>query len=114
MKNIRTIITIFAIIATLHSCGLFKTAQKDNSVADEQVSSNTWSNASTTPQTIATNVRYEVNLDTMIGNGYTFEMPESMNANIDSLLNCWQARNMLNKLNSNASEQESLTIRYPS
>jgi membrane-bound lytic murein transglycosylase D len=46
----------------------------------------------------------------MTGNGYTFEIPESMNADIDSLLNSWQARNMLNKLDCDGSEWANIVI----
>ena len=108
MKRINTIITIFAVLATLHSCNLFKSTQKVEEVANEEIVDSIWTQY-TAPQTIATNVRYEVNLDTMTGNGYTFEIPESMNANIDSLLNSWQARNMLNKLDCEGSEQIPIT-----
>jgi hypothetical protein len=96
MKNSIRIITVLSIIATLCSCSLFKSTQKAEEKGEGK-SASTISTHYTTPQTIATNVRYEVDLDTLVGNGYTFELPESMNADIDSLLNSWQARNMLHK-----------------
>ena len=86
MRNSTRIITVLSIIATLCSCTLFKSTQKTVKNAEEK-SVDTTPAHYTAPQAIATNVRYEVNLDTLTGNGYTFELPESMNADIDSLLN---------------------------
>ena len=109
MKKTTRIFTILSIIATLCSCTLFKNTQK----ADEKEQEKSDSNALvhyTAPKTIATNVRYEVNLDTLTGNGYTFELPESMNADIDSLLNSWQARNMLHMLDCESSDNEPVQI----
>lgn len=109
MKKIKTIITIFAILATLQSCSLFKSAQKGEDATNVETA-DLWTETDNAPQTIVTNVRYEIDLDSMTGNGYTFEIPESMNADIDSLLNSWQARNMLNKLDCDGSEWESFPI----
>ena len=109
MKKIKNIITILTLLATLHSCSLFKTTQKEEVAASEETVQHMWTEYRT-PQTIATNVRYEIDLDTMTGNGYTFEIPESMNADIDSLLNSWQARNMLNKLDCDGSEWANIVI----
>ena len=110
MKNYGTIITILAIIAALSSCSLFKTAQKEEAPAViEEPTKELWTEY-TAPRGTATNLRYEIDLDTMVGNGYTFEIPESMNANIDSLLNSWQARNMLHKLDCNGKELANVAI----
>ena len=109
MKKIKNIITILTLLATLHSCGLFKTTQKEEVAASEETAQQLWTGY-TAPKTVATNVRYEIDLDTMTGNGYTFEIPESMNADIDSLLNSWQARNMLNKLDCDGSEWANIVI----
>ena len=109
MKSTKISIIITAIIATLYSCSSIKTAQKKDTTATGTAVENVWTQH-TAPQTIATNLRYEIDLDSMTGNGYTFELPESMNADIDSLLNSWQARNMLNKLDCDASERESMRI----
>ena len=109
MKKIKNIITILTLLATLHSCSLFKTTQKEEVAASEETVQHMWTEYRA-PQTIATNVRYEIDLDTMTGNGYTFEIPESMNADIDSLLNSWQARNMLNKLDCDGSEWANIVI----
>ena len=109
MKNIRTIITILAMIATMTSCSLFKTAQKEEAPVAEESVKELWTEY-TAPRGTATNLRYEIDLDTMTGNGYTFDIPESMNANIDSLLNSWQARNMLHKLNCDGKERENVVI----
>ena len=110
MKKIRTIITIFAILATLQSCSLFKSTQKSEDATNVETADGLWMETDNAPQANVTNVRYEIDLDSMTGNGYTFEIPESMNADIDSLLNSWQARNMLNKLDCNGSEWESFPI----
>lgn len=109
MRNSTRIITVLSIIATLCSCTLFKSTQKTVENAEEK-SVDTTPAHYTAPQTIATNVRYEVNLDTLTGNGYTFELPESMNADIDSLLNSWQARNMLHMLDCESSDNEPVQI----
>ena len=109
MKNFKTIFTIFTILGTLHSCGVFKTTQKEQVLATDEISKELWTEY-TVPRTIATNVRYEIDLDTMTGNGYTFEIPESMNTDIDSLLNSWQARNMLNKIDCEGSGWENIII----
>ena len=109
MKNYTRTITILALIATLCSCSLFKKTQETDIKAKEEIE-NTVSTEYTAPRTIATNVRYEVDLDTLVGNGYTFELPESMNADIDSLLNSWQARNMLHKLDCEGLENETAQI----
>ena len=109
MRNSARIITVLSIIATLCSCTLFKSTQKTVENAEEK-SVDTTPAHYTAPQTIATNVRYEVNLDTLTGNGYTFELPESMNADIDSLLNSWQARNMLHMLDCESSDNEPVQI----
>ena len=110
MKKIRTIITIFAILATLQSCSLFKSTQKSEDATNVETADGLWMETDNAPQANVTNVRYEIDLDSMTGNGYTFEIPESMNADIDSLLNSWQARNMLNKLDCDGSEWESFPI----
>ena len=109
MKNIKTIFTIIAILAILHSCSTVKTTQKEETPATDETTKELWTEL-TAPRTIATNVRYEIDLDTMTGNGYTFEIPESMNANIDSILNSWQARNMLNKADCNGEGWENIVI----
>jgi membrane-bound lytic murein transglycosylase D len=109
MKNFKTIFTILAILATLHSCSLFKTTQKEDAPASDETAKELWTEY-TAPRTVATNVRYEIDLDTMTGNGYTFEIPESMNASIDSLLNSWQARNMLNKPDCDGEGWENIVI----
>lgn len=108
MKNLKTIF-IFAILATLHSCSLFKTAQKEEVPVTGEHTKELWTEYAA-PRGVATNVRYQIDLDTLVGNGYTFDIPESMNANIDSLLNSWQARNMLHKLNNDGKERESVVV----
>ena len=108
MKNITTTFTIIAIVATLFSCSVAKTTQKEETLATAETTKEFW-REQTALRAIATNVRYEIDLDTMTGNGYTFEIPESMNANIDSLLNSWQARNMLKKTD-DGTEWENIVI----
>ena len=115
MKKTITTIFIFTILALLHSCSLFKTTGKttgDNVAAATGDTYTVTGNelAYNEPRHIATAVKYEVELDTMTGNGYSFEVPESMKANIDSLLNSWQARNMLRKLECDGSDWENIVI----
>lgn len=114
MKKITTTIFTLTIITALQSCSLFKTTANSTEpvVTGEAATINdsAWASHMTTPRTIATTVRYEVDLDTMTGAGYSYGIPESMNADIDSLLNSWQARNMLRKLECDASGWESIVI----
>lgn len=114
MKKITTTIFTLTIITALQSCSLFKTTANSTEpvVTDEAatINASAWASHMTTPRTIATTVRYEVDLDTMTGAGYSYGIPESMNADIDSLLNSWQARNMLRKLECDASGWESIVI----
>lgn len=111
MKKTITTIFTFTILVALHSCSLFKTTATAEQTGDEGFETDSvWMLYTETPRSIATNVRYEIDLDTMTGSGYSFEIPESMNANIDSLLNSWQARNMLRKLDCDGSEWENITI----
>ena len=68
MKNSTRIITALALIATLCSCSLFKTAQKDEApVAAKETARELWTENTT--RTVATNVRYETDQDTLTGNG---------------------------------------------
>lgn len=114
MKKITTTIFTLTIITALQSCSLFKTTANSTEpvVTGEAatINASAWASHMTTPRTIATTVRYEVDLDTMTGAGYSYGIPESMNADIDSLLNSWQARNMLRKLECDASGWESIVI----
>ncbi|MBQ5644851.1 MAG: transglycosylase SLT domain-containing protein [Bacteroidaceae bacterium] len=109
-KTIATIFTLIALVA-MHSCSLFKTTATPKQTGDEgHETDSVWMLYTESPRYNATNLRYEIDLDTMTGSGYSFEIPESMNANIDSLLNSWQARNMLRKLDCDGSEWEKITI----
>lgn len=114
MKKITTTIFTLTIITALQSCSLFKTTANSTEpvVTGEAatINASAWASHMTTTRTIATTVRYEVDLDTMTGAGYSYGIPESMNADIDSLLNSWQARNMLRKLECDASGWESIVI----
>ncbi|MBQ5887644.1 MAG: transglycosylase SLT domain-containing protein [Bacteroidaceae bacterium] len=113
----KTITTIFAstVLVLLCSCSLFKTTEKNtagSSVAETRYIVTNGGNEPLyhAPTTIATTIKYEIDLDSMTGNGYSFEVPESMKADIDSLLNSWQARNMLRKLECDGSGWENLVI----
>lgn len=109
-KSIATIFTLIVLVA-MHSCSLFKTTATPKQTGDEGYETDSvWMLYTESPRYNATNLRYEIDLDTMTGSGYSFEIPESMNANIDSLLNSWQARNMLRKLDCDGSEWEKITI----
>lgn len=105
MKKTRTMFT-FIILASLQSCSLFNTFKttSDTTAVKETVVADTVVWTYQEPRTIATKVNYQVDLDSMTGVKYSFEIPESMNANIDSLLNGWQARNMLRKLDCDGSD----------
>ena len=92
-KTIATII-IAIILTTLNSCSFFRMLTAsfgDDNKDKERVPDTIWIHH-TVPSYIATEINYDVDLDTMVNAGYTFEMPESMNADIDSLLDSWQAR----------------------
>ena len=110
-KTIATII-IAIILTTLNSCSFFRMLTAsfgDDNKDKERVPDTIWIHH-TVPSYIATEINYDVDLDTMVNAGYTFEMPESMNADIDSLLDSWQARNMLKKLDNDYSGYEKRTI----
>lgn len=110
-KTIATII-IAVILTTLNSCSFFRMLTAsfgDDNKDKERVPDTIWIHH-TVPSYIATEISYDVDLDTMVNAGYTFEMPESMNADIDSLLDSWQARNMLKKLDNDYSGYEKRTI----
>ena len=53
--------------------------------------------------TTATKLHYVVEVDSTNGKEYQFEIPESFAVNTDSLLESWQARNLLHKLDCNSS-----------
>lgn len=109
-KTIATIFTLIALVV-MHSCSLFKTTTSEQTSDGYSFETDSvWMLYTESPRYNATNLRYEIDLDTMTGSGYSFEIPESMNANIDSLLNSWQARNMLRKLDCDGSEWEKITI----
>lgn len=118
MKKTITTIFIFTILVLLHSCSLFKTTEKTANTTEATSDTATRNTVTVSidemaynnPQTIATTVKYEIDLDTMTGDGYSFEVPESMKENIDSLLNGWQARNMLRKLECDGSDWENIVI----
>ena len=107
MKKTSIMFTLI-ILASLQSCSLFNTtkAASDTTAIENATVIEMWQE----PRTVATKVNYKVDLDTMTGAGYSFEMPESMNANIDSLLNGWQARNMLRKLDCDGSAWNGIVI----
>lgn len=114
MKKTTTIFTLIVLVS-LHSCSLFKTSGKTDeaNLAEDRdnasvIVDNEWTYNE--PKGIATTINYEIDLDTMTGAGYSFEIPESMNADIDSLLNGWQARNMLRKLDCDGSGWENIVI----
>lgn len=62
------------------------------------------------PQGIATEVEYDIEFEEVDCDSCTFEVPEAMMENTDSLLNTWQARTLLKKLDCNTSGWENITM----
>lgn len=102
MKLTTRIIYTTAITALLCSCSLFKESQKSS--GEQRVITIAGNNGYDTGnmqyngEDVATDIEYIVEADTAGTGIYSFVMPESMSDNTDSLLNSWQARNMLRRL----------------
>ena len=94
MRKTITVLTISIMLATNSMAGLFT----PDSVAKIE---------KTTDNAIAI-----LNDTTAIAGNDTksFDMPEYMYQEIDSMLNCWQARNLLNKLNTPVDTTENIKI----
>lgn len=105
MQKITATIFTIATLAMLHSCSLFQSISKPSGKSNDEAMIDTIWIRYTEPSTIATDMRYEVDIDTTINYNYAFEIPESMNADIDSLLNSWQARNLQKKLDNSAPKE---------
>ena len=114
MKNITKTTYTIIVSALLCSCNLFRTSQQD--ISEEQLvinipsKQNSIEKAKDTHSTvgIATEVKYDIASDTSKTETYSIIVPESISDNTDSLLNSWQARNMLRRLDCNNSEWENV------
>ena len=62
------------------------------------------------PDGIATEVEYKIEFEEVDCDSCMFEIPEAMMENTDSLLNTWQARTLLRKLDCNTSGWENITM----
>ena len=99
-----TIILLFFMTATLLSCSTTRKASQDtqaNEVAEV-------ANEAETPAGIATELEYEIAIEEMECDSCLFDVPEAMAENTDSLLNTWQARTLLKKLDCNTTGWEKI------
>ena len=101
-----TIILLFFMTATLLSCSTTRKASQDtqaNEVAEV-------ANEAETPAGIATELEYEIAIEEMECDSCLFDVPEAMAENTDSLLNTWQARTLLKKLDCNTTGWENINM----
>ena len=78
MQKITATIFTIATLAMLHSCSLFQSISKPSGKSNDEAMIDTIWIRYTEPSTIATDMRYEVDIDTTINYNYAFEIPESM------------------------------------
>lgn len=104
MQNKTTIISLAILAVTLFSCSTLNKSSKSNDNSwNAEIDSTTdcWQ----PEDPIATDISYEFDADTLDGQGYQFDVPESLEVNTDSILNTWQSRNLLHKLDCNSSDK---------
>lgn len=104
MQNKTTIISLAILAVTLFSCSTLNKSSKSNDNSwNAEIDSTTdcWQ----PEDPIATDINYEYDADTLDGQGYQFDVPESLEVNTDSILNTWQSRNLLHKLDCNSSNK---------
>ena len=104
-----TILLIIFTVTTLLSCSAIrKTFSGNTSNNTETLHSEISEN--TVPAVIATEIEYEIEIEESESDTCLFEVPESMTADTDSLLNTWQARTLLKKLDCNTSGWENMKM----
>lgn len=104
----RILLTLF--ITTFFSCGVLRNSSDLKEATGENTIPTSQQTATTTPQQIATDVKYFVETDAFDGDSCSFDVPESMTVNTDSLLSSWQARTLLKKLDCNTTGWENIRM----
>lgn len=111
MSNKTTLLILTALSVSLFSCSTFDIFDKDSTAKEKETLDSKRKSVKEEDDVwvpdishIATHVDYEadIEIDITSGEGYQFEVPESFTVNTDSLLNTWQARNLLRKLDCNS------------
>ncbi len=90
------------------SCSVVKKTNSNKESVEEsaytsETQSNIWDG-----EEIATELKYEI--DTTAVDAYKFDIPESLTADTDSILDSWQARTLLKKLDCNAEGWENIVM----
>ena len=106
MHNTTYKILLALSVVTLFSCGILKSSRTDEA-SNEGVPT---TGIQATPSHIATDLKYEVATITIEGDTCGFDVPESMTTNTDSLLNSWQTRTLLKKLDCNTTGWENIKM----
>ncbi|MBQ5751926.1 MAG: hypothetical protein IIV89_03670, partial [Bacteroidaceae bacterium] len=101
MQKRTTIILITAAALITQSCNILQGTKKTATLQKDAKADSVWTQY-TQEMRPATEVKFEIPNDSLTGDGYAYELPESMNANIDSLLNNWQTRHILKSPESSA------------
>ena len=110
MTNTKKLIYTVLAAALLSSCGLFKSSQDPQEGKAVITIPKHDSNNSTEELEIATEFNYIVDTDSIEGGVYSFVLPESMDCNTDSMLDTWQARTLLKKLDCNDEDLENIVF----
>lgn len=106
MHNTTYKILLAISVVTLSSCGILKNSRTDEAPNDSVLPSA--DNATHTH--IATDLKYEVLINTAESDTCSFDVPESMTTNTDSLLSSWQARTLLKRLDCNTTGWENIKM----
>ena len=94
--------------ATFLSCGILKNSSENDRTENSDISG--LQTQMVTPTQIATDFKFEVGPVSNEGDTCSFDIPESMTANTDSLLSSWQARTLLRKLDCNTTGWENIRM----
>ena len=94
--------------ATFLSCGILKNSSENDRTENSDISG--LQTHKVTPTQIATDFKFEVGPVSNEGDTCSFDIPESMTANTDSLLSSWQARTLLRKLDCNTTGWENIRM----
>jgi membrane-bound lytic murein transglycosylase D len=110
MRNIYKIILLALPMAmTLLSCSAIKkTFWGPKDAAEDEIADETI--VIEFPEGIATETEYVIDIEDVECDSCLFEVPESMTENTDSLLNTWQARTLLKKLDCNTTGWENINM----
>lgn len=110
MKHAPKILLISALATTLFSCSAIKKTFFPEKVEQTDVIEGAAEGEEWKEVGPATETAYEIEPDSASINTYGFDMPESMATNTDSLLNSWQARNLLRKLDCDGNGRDKIVM----